>query len=96
MISIKVKYFAYIRSLVRGEKEESISLSKGKTLKDLLETLSERYGEKFAKAVFNNETNREGLSESIIILVNGKSVQNIDHELKDGDKVSIMPFLSGG
>jgi len=30
-----------------------------------------------------------------IILVNGKSV-SLDYEVKDGDKIVVMPFVSGG
>ena len=33
---------------------------------------------------------------SLIILVNKKMINNFDYQLKDGDKVAIMPLVFGG
>ncbi len=92
---VKVKYFAYIRAVVRDTKEETVELDGEAKLIDLLRKLSEKYGDNFRKAVFNHE-DKSKLSEEVIILVNGRSVDDLEIPLKDGDTVSIMPFLSGG
>jgi MoaD family protein len=58
------------------------------TIREILETLStelKKYIEKHP--------------EHSIILVNGKSIynlKNLDTEIKDGDKISIMPVVGGG
>lgn len=92
---VKVKYFAYIRSVVRDNKEEIVNLETDAKLIDLLIKLSNKYGNNFRKAVFDYN-DKSKLSEDVIILVNGKSVDDLDIVLKDGDVISIMPFLSGG
>ena len=94
-LRVKVKYFAYIRAVVRDNKEEVIDLERDARLIDLLIKLSEKYGDNFRKAVFDHEDVSK-LSEDVIILINGRSVDDLETVLKDGDTISIMPFLSGG
>ena len=94
-LRVKVKYFAYIRAVVRDNKEEVIDLERDARLIDLLIKLSEKYGDNFRKAVFDHE-DASKLSEDVIILINGRSVDDLETVLKDGDTISIMPFLSGG
>lgn len=91
---IRVKYFAYIRALVRDTKEEEVELGDGSKLIDLLMRLTEKYGDKFREMLFPSSNDK--LSEEVIILLNGRSTDDLETPLKDGDTVSIMPFLSGG
>ncbi len=87
----KVRYFGKFRS-VTEKLEETINFS-GRTVKDLLDKLCKIYGERFQKIVINDNK----LPPDVIILVNGKSIgDNLRLVLKDGDTVSIMPFVSGG
>ena len=93
-MKVKVKYFAYIRSLVKNTREEEVELSNGAKLLDLLLKLVEKYGVKLREMIFQQKD--EKLSEEVIILLNGRSIEDLNTVLRDGDIVSIMPFLSGG
>ncbi|MHA1615972.1 MAG: MoaD/ThiS family protein [Candidatus Njordarchaeales archaeon] len=94
-MQVKVRYFAYLRQLTNEVKEEEISLPDDATIRDLLNVLVEKYGEKLEKVLFES-SQRKTLSENIIVLINGQSVNDLGTKLKNGDIVSIMPFLSGG
>ena len=91
-----VKFFAYYRDNdFAGCKE--ISLQPVKTLKELGEVLSERYGEKFRNEYF--DATGTAIGEKTIILVNGRRAEFLDGintELHDGDTVSIFPVVAGG
>lgn len=68
-----------------------------KTLKELGEVLSERYGEKFRNEYF--DATGTAVGERTIILVNGRRVEflnGINTELKDEDTVQIFPVVAGG
>ena len=68
-----------------------------KTLKELGEVLSERYGEKFRNEYF--DASRTEIGEKTIILVNGRRAEflnGINTELNDEDTVSIFPVVAGG
>ncbi|MBQ0041456.1 MAG: MoaD/ThiS family protein [Clostridiales bacterium] len=91
-----VKFFAYYRDNdFAGCKE--ISMQPVKTLKELGEVLSERYGEKFRNEYF--DATGTAVGERTIILVNGRRVEflnGINTELKDEDTVQIFPVVAGG
>ena len=91
-----VKFFAYYRDNdFAGCKE--ISLQPVKTLKELGEVLSDRYGEKFRNEYF--DATGTAIGERTIILVNGRRVEflnGINTELKDEDTVQIFPVVAGG
>ncbi len=85
MVKVKVKYFSLLRDYT-GKVEEEIELGDNPKLRDLLDKVSEKYPE--LKLLSD-----DGIPA--IPLVNGKYV-NLDHELKEGDEVALMPPASGG
>lgn len=91
---MKVKYFAYIRDYTKCK--ECIEEYKP-TVKELLHSLSNKYGEKFRNEALSPDGNN--LGERIIILVNGRHVahlKGIDTELKENDEVQVFPVVAGG
>lgn len=93
-IIVNVKYYGVIGALA-GTKYESVELSYGSTLKDLLETLlktkSSQFKERFAKY--------DTLASDIIILINNtdyRLLQDLNTPLKDGDTVTIISVVHGG
>lgn len=94
-MKVKVRYFAYIRQLVQDTREEEFSLPDRATLRDLLMKIVKKYGRSIEKVLFDS-MQKKALSENIIVLVNGKAVNDLKLELEDKDTISIMPFLSGG
>jgi len=93
---IKVKYFAYVRDLVKDKTQEDIMVGKPITLRELLEILVKKYGKELEKYLLEKTGNNIKIAEKIIILVNGESTDDLNYKLKDNDTVSIMPFLGGG
>lgn len=91
-----VKFFAYYRDNdFAGCKETSVQPVK--TLKELGEVLSERYGDKFRNEYF--DASGTAIGEKTIILVNGRRAEflnGIDTELNDTDTVNIFPVVAGG
>ena len=91
MPRIKVKYFGKIRT-VTNKISEVINLP-GEKVYDLLNLLTQIYGDKFRRIIFRDNK----LASDIIILINGKSIgDNLQQKIADGDIISILPFVSGG
>jgi len=81
---------------ITGKKEESLSLKKGYSVMDLLIKLSEIYGEKISRFVFDEK--REA-RENLTFLINGQAVKSEslnETKLKNGDILVILPPISGG
>jgi len=92
-IEVTIRYFGRIAELT-GKREEHIKVSAA-TVRELIEKLSEMYGEKLFASIMKSREG--GLREDIIILVNQKPIGGkLDTNLADGAVVSILPFVSGG
>ena len=83
-MKIRVKYLAAIADYT-GVSEEELELNDGSTLKDLIKVIRERHPKikEFEKRF------------SILILVNGVTKKDEDR-LSDGDRVALLPPVSGG
>lgn len=87
-----IKFFAFFRDYT-GTKETSATGCT--TLKELLDTLCDRYGKRFTEKVFSGDK----LGDDIIILVNGRHIehlQGLDTSLAENDEISIFPKVAGG
>jgi MoaD family protein len=89
MVQITVKYLMAF-SQITGKQKESLSLSKGNTISDLLDALYNRYGRKFKKMVEQDFENR-----SVMFVVNGEAGEK-STMLNDGDEVLISYPVGGG
>ncbi len=73
-----------------------------KTVRELLEKLVSRFGERFEDLIYERET--EGVRSSVAILVNGHSIKllrGLDTPLKSGDivvgeTIDIIEVVGGG
>lgn len=91
---MKVKYFAYIRDFTKVKECDEEYKS---TVKELLHSLSNKYGEKFRNEALSQDG--EELGERIIIMVNGRHVEHLDKintKLNETDEVLIFPVVAGG
>jgi molybdopterin synthase sulfur carrier subunit len=87
-----VKFFAYIRDFT-GSKE--INIDSCLTLRELLDKLCRKYGEKFSGKVLAGDK----LRDDIIIMVNGRHIlhlQGLETNLEENDEISIFPKVAGG
>jgi MoaD family protein len=93
-IEITLRYFALIRDIT-GKKEEPLLLQKGSSIMDALKKISEIYGEKFIRSVFDGEKPKDNL----IFLVNGQTVNSklLDRrKLEQMDVLVVLPPIGGG
>jgi len=89
---VKVQYLGLIRSKL-GKIGEEFDLKEGASLSDLLNSLTEAYGELLKNVL---DFKRESvLDPTFIVTVNGVS-RKPDAKLKEGDMVSLMTLISGG
>lgn len=94
---ITVEYLGYIKQTLGITQAESIELNSDASTQDLLVLLANRHGEPFKKAVFDpREIN---LKPYHIIAINGLMINllnGLETKLKDGDRVVVMPVVTGG
>jgi len=90
---ITVKFFATVRE-VTGVKSIEIEAD---TIRDLLETLKDTYGERFTSTVIDSETGN--LKQFYSCMVNGKRIELLDGyatKLSNNDAVALFPPVGGG
>ena len=95
-MKIKVRFFAIVRELV-GAPEQELDLKEGSTAKDLLEVLSNKYGEKFRDFIFDPKTGEP--RSNLQFLVGEKllaDLQGLQTVLPDGSAFAIIPPVGGG
>ena len=83
---------------ILGEKEVEIDLPETVTVEEALRNIADKYGHYFSNDVFR-EKGEVGLSFFLDILVNGRNIttlQGFKTPLRDGDKVTFLPLISGG
>ncbi len=96
-LEVRVEYFGHIKSITQNKREEEVEVEEHSTMADLLNMLVKRYGEPFEKAVY--ESKSADVKPNYIITVNGyllNQLKGIETKLKNGDRVAILPIVSGG
>ena len=93
MAKVKVIFPSVIVSVTAGEKETELTAS---TLNEAIDKLVAKYGDKFKDRVLDSSSKPKRL---LNFYVNGKNIRflkNLETTLNDGDKISILPLVSGG
>lgn len=93
LAKVKVVFPSVIASVTAGERETEVSAS---TLREVIDRLVAKYGDAFRDRIFDSSGNPRKL---LNFYVNGKNVsflKQLETQLKDGDKVLILPTVSGG
>jgi len=65
------------------------------TIFELLKILKRKWGKDF----YNSVIEKENLKDQFVILLNGLSIEmknGLETEIKDGDRITISLFISGG
>jgi MoaD family protein len=97
-VRITVEYLGYIKQTLKITQPEIIELKSEATTRDLLALLAGKYGDAFKKAVYDPK-DTSALKPYHILAVNGLMINllsGLDTKLKDGDRVSVMPVVTGG
>lgn len=96
-LEVKVEYIGHVKIMVRDRREEQVEIKDDATITDLLAHLSKHYGEPFRRAIY--EPNGTDVKPNYIITVNGyllNQLKGLETKLKSGDRVTILPIVSGG
>lgn len=76
---------------------QEITVPEASTLRELLDVLAARFGEDFRKIIYRGESKE--LRRGLRPLINGRDIcvlGGLDVELQEGDRISLLPPLSGG
>jgi MoaD family protein len=96
-VKIKIEYLGHVRNLLNTTRQEEIELDENSTIQDLLNTLAKKHGEPFKKTIY--EPGSSDLKANFMATVNGhllNQLKGINTKVKNDDKVTIMPIVSGG
>lgn len=96
-MKVTVEYLGYIKQILGTAQGESVELKDNALVRDLLGLLAEKHGEAFRKAIY--EPNGLDLKPHYIASVNGlllNQLSGLETKLKDGDRVILMPVVTGG
>lgn len=93
MVTVNVRFFGNWRDVTR-EKQLCLTLSRESNLLDLLELLTERYGESFKVERLLNLDGQ--FICHFLIGVNGELLQSPKRLLKDGDAILFLFPVVGG
>ena len=90
MTNLELLFFGNLREITGTNKMEAV-ITDGSLLSDLVNYLSDRYGEEFGKSIED--------IPGLRILINGREyylMGRMDSPLSDGDTVVFMPPIAGG
>jgi molybdopterin synthase sulfur carrier subunit len=96
-LKVTVDYLGSIKQTLGLKQAEQVKLKDDASVCDLLSLLAEKYGEPFKKTVY--EPKGLDLKPYYILSLNGlllNQLNGIETKLKDGDRVILMPVVSGG
>ena len=92
---MKIQYFAFVRELV-NLREETIDVPAGTNVRNLLDLLTAKYGNKLKEYLLDGAGNPR---EYLQFLLNEKSISQIDGfatPLTNGSTIAIIPPVGGG
>ena len=96
MIIVKVRTILTLKTIM-GSGETEISVPEEATLRQLITTLVDRWGDELASYLY--EPNTKSLRPYIRLMVNGRDIaflQGMETVLRNGDEVLVLPPVSGG
>lgn len=97
VLKISVEYLGHIKNITDDKRGEELETSEKAMVADLLTQLSKKYGEPFRKAIY--EPKGSDIKPNYIITVNGyllNQLKGLKTKLKKGDRVALLPIVSGG
>lgn len=96
-MKVKVEYLGHIKNTIGSKRQEEIEIEDHASIADLLMLLSKKYGEPFKKAVY--ESGGLDVKSNFMATVNGyllNQLKGVKTKLKNSDRVTLMPVVSGG
>ena len=97
MLKVTVDYLGSIKQTLGLKQAEQMQLEDDASLVDLLSILAEKHGDVFKKSVY--EPKDPDLKPYYILSVNGVMLNQrngLETPLKDGDRLTFLPVVTGG
>lgn len=98
MITVTMKVAAGFEKLLNGKTgEQQITVAEDSTLRELLDILIDQFGKDFRQAVYQDK--QEELRRGLRLILNGRDIAvlgGLGAKLRDGDRISLLPVISGG
>ena len=94
-MKVRIQYFASVRELV-NLREETIDLPAGTNVRNLLDILASKHGDKLKEYLLDQTGNPR---EYLQFLLNEKSIsetEGFSTHLRDGSTLAIIPPVGGG
>ena len=94
-MEVEVRYYTMLREITEN-RFEKITLKPNSSVKDLINYLVEKYGEKFDSYIFNSN---KRFNRNISLILNGVNIQNLqgfNTLLDKNDIISFLPPVGGG
>jgi MoaD family protein len=94
-MEVEVRYYTVLREITEN-RFEKITLKPNSSVKDLINYLVEKYGEKFDSYIINSNMR---LTRNISLVLNGvniKELQGFNTLLDKDDVISFLPPVGGG
>lgn len=95
MVDVKIIFFSILTDITEIE-ELTFPIDIGSNIRNLLEQLTLKFGEKFEELIFKNSTD---LSKYVLITINGKDIRTLkglQTILKQDDEIFFVPAIAGG
>ena len=92
-LEIQISFFGPLGEQA-GQKTVAISLPEGALYGDLLNEIGNRFGNRFHERIWDSEGNT--FKPGILIVGQGRDLDNRKTPLQDGEEIKIIPILSGG
>lgn len=89
---LTINYNNYLLRKTTKTAEDNIELDKSLSLLELIELLGKEYGPEFKRTVIDMEEEKL----KVLILINGMRINDLKYEIKDKDKINIIPLITGG
>ena len=93
MTRVKILIPLVMSSATNGERELIIE---GNTVKDIINNLSEKYGDNFKNKILDKNGNPKPIINIYINDENIKFLDELSTELNDKDEILFLPAVSGG
>ena len=95
MIDVKINFLSLLADITKI-KELNISVQDNSTIKEILESLSSKFGKDFERKILDSPNS---LSKYIILGLNGKDVrtlENLNTIVNHQDEILLLPAIAGG
>jgi len=94
-LEVDVKFYAMLREAT-GKKVETVVLPEKSSVRDLIDLLVERYGDRFGYYIYDKQKRVRDYLSFMLNGVNVNSLSGFETLLSDGDVVSFLPPIGGG